>query len=446
MKKDICCILTALLVITGCGAVDENIYYDYDEVTEDGAVGGNLPLPSVISEEEDFFDEETMEVTGEEETSIEVCLGEGIASLDPAEAYGIEEESYILHIFEGLMRYKASGKSVYGNEDIFYAKCVYGIASVVEVSEDQLTYTFSLRDDVYWSDGERVKAEDFVYSWRRLITPQNGFEKGDILNGIVKNATEIYTGEVGASALCVYADDEATFRVELEAPCPYFLRLTCDAALVPLRMDIMEGLKNPLSGAPIVTNGPFAVDHIDETGLFLAGNEKSHVAAASELLEFLFMDVDSAVDEFNAKRINFVADTYSDEMANVTDKSAYRELPGTDTTFLTVNRDRIRDYRVVLAMALAIDRDALCDRVFEGAAMPLYGMVPRGITSSSKKDYSESFFPEGALINAAMTVCPDADLSTCEGRCALFSCWNNAGRRGLFHRMRKSPLYTTSTP
>lgn len=454
-------VLTGVLLIAGCGATDENDYYDYDLLgesrTKEEDIRSELfKLPEVVAGE-DFSGEDETEETGEDgqlqgssenagtsgdakvqeeaKPELKLCLGEGIGILDPAMAADEEARNYLLHIYEGLMRFKPSTKSVYGESSYYYAKTVYGQAKSVSVSEDALTYTFHLRDDIFWSDGEKVRADDFVYAWRRLVTPQYGFPGGDILNGIVKNASEIRQGIMGSSALGVRSEDDRTFTVELEEPCPYFLRLLTDPRLSPLRSDIAKSFTSE-DETKYVTNGRYEVEDFNvETGLSLVPSESYYDDNEKYgRIEFCFEDIDSALSEYDNGGLDFLVDTYADGSEGRNEEE-YHAFPAASTCFLVVNTARIKEWRLIAAMALAIDRDSLCEDVFSGSMSPLYSMTPHGITSTKKKDLAESFFPEGALFSWLSAEYPEYDLSDAGKRRELAAeLMDKIVREGTFSR------------
>ena len=136
------------------------------------------------------------------------------ASLDPVKAVGLPEIQVIRDLFEGLVNQNEKGE------------LVPGVATKWQ-SSDNRVWTFSLRDDARWSDGTPVTAQDFVYSWQRLVDPKNtsSFAWFAALAGIT-NAQAIIDGKMPADKLGVSAPDATTLRVELDKPVPYFPNLT----------------------------------------------------------------------------------------------------------------------------------------------------------------------------------------------------------------------------
>lgn len=130
---------------------------------------------------------------------------------------------------EGLYKYDADGN------------ISLGMASDVEISEDGCTYTFTIRDDAYWSNGDPVTANDFYYSWRRLADPANGCTYAYMLiTAGVKNAMEVIYGEAELDELGISAPDDQTFIVELDAPKSYFTELLTGSYFMPVNQEYCE--------------------------------------------------------------------------------------------------------------------------------------------------------------------------------------------------------------
>lgn len=132
-------------------------------------------------------------------------------------------------------------------------------AASYDVSEDGLTYTFHLRPDGKWSDGQPVRAQDFVYSWRRLVDPKTGSPYGAYLgDGHVVNALDVNNGKLPVDQLGVEAKDDLTFVVHLTQPTPWFPLMTELTSLAPLRQDKIEQYgKDWVQPGNLVSNGAF---------------------------------------------------------------------------------------------------------------------------------------------------------------------------------------------
>lgn len=167
-------------------------------------------------------------------------------TLDPQLANSIPSATVCYHIFDGLMRND--------NGEIKEAA-----AESYEISEDGLTYTFKLRE-TYWSDGVKVKAEDFVYGFQRLEDPATASEYA-FIGMIIKNASKVNTGELPVEELGISAPDENTVVIELEHPASYFLSMLSNASFMPCRKDLVEEYGKDFAAEPEknVYNGPFKV-------------------------------------------------------------------------------------------------------------------------------------------------------------------------------------------
>lgn len=155
-----------------------------------------------------------------------------VASLDPQLATDGTSFEVIANYTDGLMQMDADGQSV------------PAIAETYEVSEDGLTYTFHLREDAVWSNGDPVTADDFVFGWQRAVDPANASEYAYMIYdvGQIKNGAAIAAGEMDVTELGVTAVDEHTLQVELEVPVSYFLSLMYFPTFYPVNRAFYESL------------------------------------------------------------------------------------------------------------------------------------------------------------------------------------------------------------
>jgi oligopeptide transport system substrate-binding protein len=166
-------------------------------------------------------------------------------SLDPHKV-SITTESNVLHnLFEGLV--------VHGPK----AAIAPGTAERWSVSDDGVTYTFKLRANAKWSNGEPVTANDFVFSFRRIQDPNLKAQYAEVLYPI-KNAEEINTGKLPVDQLGVKAVDATTLEITLKAPTPYFLQLLTHTTGLPVNAKAVTELGSEwLKLGKIVSNGAY---------------------------------------------------------------------------------------------------------------------------------------------------------------------------------------------
>ena len=173
-------------------------------------------------------------------------LGEDPETMDPTLNNSSGAGTMILNAFEGLM--------VLDEND----QPVEGTAESMEVSEDGLVYTFKIREDAKWSDGEAVTADNFKYSWLRALNKETAAEYAYQLF-YIKNAEKFYNGEATAEEVGINVIDEKTLEVTLETPTAYFPQLLAFTTYVPLREDIVSANPEGWATNPetYVSNGPF---------------------------------------------------------------------------------------------------------------------------------------------------------------------------------------------
>ena len=148
------------------------------------------------------------------------------ASLDPHHAQGTWEDRIIGDLLMGLTTESATGEPI------------PGAAERWETSADGLTWTFHLRDH-QWSDGEPVKADDFVFAWRHILDPKTASPYAYYLN-LIKNGEAVNTGKMPGTALGVSAPDDKTLLVQLEHPAPYLIQYLTHYTTFPLPRHVVE--------------------------------------------------------------------------------------------------------------------------------------------------------------------------------------------------------------
>lgn len=388
-----------------------------------------------------------------EETVLKVCLGTEWYTIDPSFINDEDTASCAMHLFEGLMKYVPSDSEAPLSE----AAVDYGMAENYTVSEDGLTYTFTLREDARWSDGQPVTAEDFVYAWRRVLTPNRAdpmehARGGHLLSGIVKYAAQVEQGRLDPSALGVTAVDARTLEVQLETPCTYFPRLCANPSLVPLRQDVIETYGGDWTDAGrIVTNGPYRMaEWVHDDYLTMEQNPDYYdrERLGPDTIVWQYSDGEQlTLDGFLAGQLDFIATFPEDQAAALKEAGHCVTGAKAGTYYLYLNTDAIADWRVRAAMVLSVDRDAIVAEL-AGDERTATGLVSDGIQDGKGVNFASGGSGTlGAMFNWLQNWHPDYDLSTYEGRCALAqTLYQDAIRTGAWHRSYQvSYCYNTST-
>lgn len=354
---------------------------------------------------------------------LNVCVASEPETIDPGLANSVDAAMMTNHQFENLMKYVMTEDHPADDDTVFNVDIDCGQAASYEISEDQTVYTFTLRDDILWSDGEPVKAADFVYGWRRLVDPNTASEYGYFLDHIVLNAAEIQAGEADPETLGIEAIDDKTLQITLESPCAYFLSMCAFPSLMPLRQDVVEGSDNWTDPETIVVNGPYKVtEWVHDSYIRMEPNDKYYDAAnlGPDAIIWNLSDSETAIlSSYQSGEYQFIDTIPADMIQSLKDSGDLFVNPYVGTYYLYLNCLKIEDWRVRAALTLSIDRDNIVENVTQGGQVPATGLVASGILDSEGNDFAYGGSELGAIYNWLSEQYPDADLETYSGRCEL---------------------------
>ncbi len=307
-------------------------------------------------------------------------IGSEVSDLDPQVVTGVAEQCVISALLEGLV-----------TEDPVDLHPEPGVAQTWDVSPDGLVYTFHLRPDARWSNGDPVTARDFLASYRRMLTPSLGAENA-ILFQDVRNAEAYHRGQLTDFAQVGFAAPvDHTFRITLTHPAPYFLGLLTQMAWLPVPLPTIEKYGPPYQrGNPwtrpdrYVGNGPFVLKSWQPNRAIVVEKSPTYWDAARVRLQAIhFLPIDSQDAEERAFRAGQLHITYTLPWGKL---DAYRRDaprllrldPYFDTYFfrLNIRRDPLEDVRVRQALSLAIDRTAIVRHILRGGQRPATSFTP----------------------------------------------------------------------
>ncbi|UPA31485.1 peptide ABC transporter substrate-binding protein [Terrisporobacter glycolicus] len=310
---------------------------------------------------------------------LNVNVGPEPATIDPAKNSAVDGATLINHAFEGLMKLDKDNKIVEGQ------------ASKYEVNKDETVYTFTLREGIKWSDGEQVKAEDFVYAWQRLVDPKTGADYNYMID-MVKNANEIMAGKKKPKELGIKALDEKTVEVTLTTPTPYFLEVCAFPATFPVRKDIVEANADTWSTDPktYIGNGPYVLkswEHQSKMTYVKNENYYDLKKLGPDTINFVLMeDKNTMLSAYKNNEILFADDLPSEEIDAMKDKGLVIEKQlGTYFLSINVKKEGLDNVKVREALSLALDRDYIVEKVAKGGQIPADSFVTTGLTDADGK-------------------------------------------------------------
>lgn len=310
-----------------------------------------------------------------------------LATMDTALAMDINSANYIGHVIEGLLRVDGEGKPVPAIA-----------AGEGTISEDGLTYTYQLREDAVWSNGDPVTAHDFVYAIQKLVDPDTGAAYGYLAETIV-NAPAIMAGEKEPSELGATANGDYEITFTLTQPTPYFEYLLAFTAFFPQNQAYVEaqGERYGTSSDTVLANGPYTLENWDGTGLTwdLVKNENYYAAdevSIDTVNVQVIKETSTAVNLFesgqvdNAQLTGEMVKQYAGNPNVVVQKKARTAYLEFNWANEYLQNDKLRE-----AIGLVINGDDLVNTVLGDGSTELDGFLPADFVSSpvNGKDFAE---------------------------------------------------------
>lgn len=295
------------------------------------------------------------------------------ASLDPLKAVGLPEIQVIHDLFEGLTNHDAQGK------------IVPGVAQSWS-SNDNKTWVFTLRNNARWSNGDPVTAQDFVYSWQRLVDPKNSspFAWFAGLSGI-ENAAAITKGEMTPDKLGVIAQGKTQLKVTLDRPVPWFPALVANVALFPVpQKTIAQEGDSWTSPGKLVGNGAYQLsERVVNEKIVLIRNPDYWDDAHSVLTKVTFVPINeesSATKRYRANDVD-ITESFPKNMYAMLKKTLPGEVYTPDqlgTYYYAFNTQKgpTADVRVRKALSWSIDRKVIAEKVLGTGEKPAWHFTP----------------------------------------------------------------------
>ena len=322
-------------------------------------------------------------------------------SLDPQRARSVESQTVLRDLCEGLTTFAKD------------ASTAPGVAKDWTVSADGKTYTFNLRDNARWSNGDEVIAADFVAALRRLVDPATASQYAQIID-IVANVPDIIVGKKKPEELGVTAPNDTTVVVQLAAPAPYLPGLFAHTSTCPVHRPTLAAHPNEIAKPGVmVSNGAFVLkEWVQGLHILALRNTYYWNNAATHLDGVKFMQIADENAELTRYRAGdlHVTDVIPRGQFDWIKQNLAAELhvsPQLNTYYYGFNLRRAPfkdNLPLRRALSMVIDRERLAQSVLKVGELPAYGWIPPGVHDYAPQSFDYASTPIAARIAEARTL------------------------------------------
>ena len=322
-------------------------------------------------------------VAGSEADVFTYALESDPESLDPMKISGVPGGRVAYNLFEGLLMPARTTEGAESPDDLVRP----GIAKDWDVSDDGTTYTFHLREDAQWSNGDSVTAQDFIYSWKRTLLP--GYPVDYVQLFYVIRGVRDYNNEETESNwedVGIEAPDEYTLEIELEHPTPYFPQLVAFYTFFPQPKGPVESHGGDwTSPEHIVTNGAYTLASREEGEQLVLEKNPNYWDADSVSVERarirIISDSETLVEDYRDEKLHWTGRSITPwQVPEFRDHADFRREPTLGTYYVQINVTDEEHFRsepaFARALRLAIDREALIEEHLNGVFEPADSFVP----------------------------------------------------------------------
>ena len=302
--------------------------------------------------------------------------GEEPATLDPHLAQGVPSSHILRDLFEGLTTESPEGK------------VIPGATLRWNISRDARTYTFYLRRDLVWSNGEPLVADDFIYSLRRALDPETASSAATTLLPI-QNAREVLAGEMTIEELGIAMLDEFTMQITLTGPTPYFLGLLASPVAYPVNRKNVEEFGDQFSKpGKLVSNGAYTLKEWNpRVGIELVKNPNYREADSALVERVVYLPIEdqsTEVNRFRSGELDWTFEVPNNQFKWLQQHYANELVisPWMGSYFFGFNLTQepfIDNPSLRMALILSVDRQILTEKVTQFGEQPSFALVPPGI-------------------------------------------------------------------
>ena len=331
-------------------------------------------------------------------SSIAVCLASEPDTLDPALNSAVDGATLISHLFSGLAKWSQDSKGAL----VIVPDAAEELVEGVENADGTVTYTYTLREGLKWSDGKDVTAGDFAFAWQRAASEDLGADYGYMF--------EVVDG-YGTDALNVKAVDDKTLEVTLANAVSYWNELLAFPTYFPVREDIVSDEGWATEPATYVSNGPYTMTGWDHNSVITLEKNPNYVDADEILMDkiefYLSDDANNMVANFKNGTWQLIDDVPTNEMASLQaeypDEYVVAGQIGTYYVCWNINEDILpadsgltgveaENARAEIrnAVGLLFDRNYIVEEIGQAGQVPASSFVAMGMTNPDGTQFYET--------------------------------------------------------
>lgn len=331
------------------------------------------------------------ETNGEETLAADQTLTVNISTEPPSLHPGLVTDttsvSIVNQTFEGLMRINKDGE------------LENAMAESYEVSDDQLVYTFKIREDATWSNQEPVTAHDFEYAWKWVLNPENVDANYAYQLYPIKGAQQAKEEGASINDIGVVAEDDETLVVELNEPTPYFLELVAFPTYFPVNKNVAEENEDwaVSAGEDYVTNGPFLMEEWNHKSDIVLKKNEDYWDADKVKLETINMlmigDENTALNMFDSGELDWIGQPLDKvpfaAVDSMNDAGKLNKVTSAALYYYVINTEEepFNNKNIRKALALSIDRKGIVENITKKGEEPATAFVPPTLFTENESGY-----------------------------------------------------------
>ena len=345
-----------------------------------------------------------MSATYGDNSTISVCLSSEPDTLDPALNSAVDGATLVAHLFSGLAKWAMDED---GNLEIV-ADCAEELTEGVVNADGTVTYTYTLKDGLKWSDGQPLTAADFEYAWQRAASVDLAADYGYMFE-VVDGYDDIWADEPAADAkLNVEAVDDKTLKVTLASAISYWNELLAFPTYFPVREDVVSNEAWATDPSTYVSNGPYTMTGWSHDSVItLTKNDNFYDASSVTMQEIKFYlsdDSNAMLSNFKTGEWQLIDDVPTNEIANL--KKDYptefvvagqigtyyvcwninKEILPSNTTLTGVEAEKARQ-EIRKAIGLLFDRNYICESISQAGEVPASSFVAMGMVNPDNTQF-----------------------------------------------------------